>query len=216
MKTIQSLLFLSISLISSQAFCQFSFGIKSGYVRAWQDYGDVLLPDGARIHVHGFQASTMIYYQINKHVRIGAEPGFVQRGAACEPGFSTFNSDTEIHLNYADLPLFCTFVVPMCQNKLEAFWKVGAGTSVILSGYRQVNIFTNDNTPQQTKLLFSGPFPSRRWDFGVYGGLGVALNVGHNQFRLESNFYGGATNFAQRAISENRTVFIGLGYLYSL
>lgn len=202
--------------MSTEAVAQLSVGVKSGYVRAWQDYGDVILPEWAQTHIHSYQASVLLHYQLNKHLEIGIEPGLVQRGAACEPGFSTFNSDTEIHLNYAELPLLMTFKVPFCQDRLEAYAKGGVGTSFILTGYRQVNVFSSNEDPQQTKLNFTGFRAPRRWDIGFHGGMGISCRIGTGKILLESTFYGGMRDFAAPLSSQNRSIFVGLGYLYSL
>lgn len=216
MKTLQSLLFLSIFLISSQAFCQFSFGIKTGYVRAWQDYGNVPVPADAVIHINGVQATTVISYEVNQFLSIGAEPGFVQRGAACVPGFTTFFSDTKFILNYAELPILVSLRVPFCHNKFEAFGKGGFGSSVILSGRREIRVFGGDQEPELSKLDFSRIGPFNRIDYGLYGGFGLAMTIGSNKILIESAIYRGLRDFTPPTASQNRSLFVGLGYLYNL
>ena len=100
MKIIRCTLVIFCCLSVMQLQAQFVLGLKSGATKAWEDYGDVVTPDGANIHINGFQLSGLAYYKITPNFWVGMEPGWVERGAACEPGFLIFNEDTKLFLNY--------------------------------------------------------------------------------------------------------------------
>lgn len=202
--------------LSVDAVGQLSVGIKSGYVRAWQDYGDVFLPEGAVTHLHSFQTSVQMYFRINERLEVGVEPGWVKRGAACEPGFTTFNGDTDLHLQYLELPLLFTGRLPVWRDRLEAFGKAGAGVSMVLSGYRQVNSPLTPIGVQTVLLNFNQNESLQRWDVGLHGGLGLACRLGPGKLQLESTMYAGLLDFINSTSSQNRGLFVGLGYLYDL
>ena len=88
MKKLKLLCLLFTFLFIQESNAQISIGIKGGYSRAWQNYGDVVVPDDAITHIHGFHANLQGYYAFNKYFQIGIEPGFARRGAACIPGWN--------------------------------------------------------------------------------------------------------------------------------
>ena len=94
MKKIKVLLAVVTFLLTFSLQAQFSYGVEASFIRAWEDYGDVEIPEGGQIHVNGPQFTVLANYDLGKYFRIGLEPGYAQRGAACEPGFLIFNSDT--------------------------------------------------------------------------------------------------------------------------
>lgn len=216
MKSLQFLFILSFCLLTLQATAQFSLGVKAGYLRAWQEYGDVDLPEDAEIHVNGYQISALAYFRISNYLEVGVEPGFVKRGAACVPGFTSFDSDTRFLLNYAELPMMVSAKLPFSKNRFEVYGKTGFGASVVIRGIQEEIILSSDAPPERTQMEFGSSSRFNRWDYGLYGSLGFAVHAGSHKFFLESSFYNGFRNFDQFNTSKNRSLFVGLGYLMRL
>jgi len=204
--------------ITFQIRAQFSVGVRGGYIKAWEEYGDVDLPDNAKIHVNGFQVSALAYFEIIKHINIGLEPGYTQRGAACVPGFVVFNEEAKLFFNYIELPLMIKARFPVCNDKLEIFGKAGYGTSRIMTAFQEIQDLGSDEPPVRTEIDLNPRFGINinRWDQGIYGGLGVAYNVRNNLLFLESNYYFGLKDVDTSKTSKNRSIHLGLGYLLKL
>lgn len=213
MKNLKLVLLVVLSGLTSQAFAQFSVGIRGSYVKAWEEYGNVGLPDDAQIHVHGFQVSALAYYSLNKYLQVGIEPGFVRRGAACEPGFIIFNNDTKLLLNYVELPIMLKGRLPLLNNKLEIFGKVGYGVSRLTSAHRELMMLGTTEPPIKIKLDVNNNESLNNFDHGLYGGLGVGFNMGKNQLFLEANFYHGMKDVDTWNTSKNRSMQLGAGYM---
>jgi hypothetical protein len=216
MKTLRFLFILSFCLLTLQATAQFSLGVKAGYLRAWQEYGDVGLPDDALIHINGFQVSALAYFPISNYLEVGLEPGFAKRGAACVPGFTSFDSDTRFLLNYAELPLMISAKIPFLQNRFAFYGKTGFGASAVITGTREDITLGSDAPPQRTKMDFGASSRFNRWDYGLYGSLGFSYTMGINRLFLDVSYYNGLRDFDQFNTSKNRSLFIGLGYLAGL
>ncbi len=191
---------------------QFSLGIKGGYTKAWQDYGDTEVPENAIIHVNRMNVSAMAYYRLGKHLELGVEPGFVERGAACIPGFGLFFvGDTKYLLNYVELPLM---LQASWGNKFVFFSKIGYGGSYVLSGTRVVTdlIFT-DNPPKRDAIDFDDPsYNLNRWDHGIYGGIGVAYNFDIHRLFFSLEYYHGLKDVEKLNASQARSINFNLGY----
>ena len=197
------------------SFAQISVGIKTSQVKAWEEYGDVGLPDDARIHIHSVKVAATVYATVTNYLEIGIEPGYVQRGAACEPGFIIFNEDTKLMLNYFELPLLAKFNLKTKNQKGELFCKIGGSASYAMSAYRE--IMENESRPfSRTKLTFDEFGSMERWDYGVFGGLGLAYKLGPGKLSLEANYYHGLPDVDPFNRSENRSLEFGLGYSFSL
>lgn len=197
---------------------QFSLGVRGGYIRAWEEYGDVNLPPDAQIHVERIQFTTLAYYTINKYLSIGLEPGFAQRGAACIPGWNNgpggFIGDTKFLLNYVELPLMIKGILPVLKQ-LHLQGKVGYGISRIVSASQETSFPGIDQAPVKSKLDFAVNPNLRKWDNGVYGSVGIAYNLGKNQLFAETVFYAASRDFDQMSTSQNRSIHIGIGYMRS-
>ena len=208
----------SVILFNSSAQAQFSLGIRGGYVRAWEEYGDVNLPADARIHVDRMQYTALAYYSINKYLRVGVEPGFVQRGAACIPGWveapGGFTGDTKFLLNYVELPIMIQGSLPVFkQLHLQA--KAGYGISYIVSASMETSFPGTDQPSVMSKLDFAANPNLRKWDNGLYGAAGFAYYFGKNQLFAETVFYAASRDFDQENTSKNRSIHIGIGYMRS-
>ncbi len=216
MKTIKYLFLLTICSISLQIQAQFSFGVKTGITRAWEDYGDVEIPEDGETHVYRFNVSGLAYYQFSNYFSFGAEPGYVERGAACEPGFIIFNQDTKLFLNYVEMPLMLAGNLPLFKNKIEVFGKMGYGASFITTAFREVSDFGSDAPPEKTKLEFGENATLNRWDHGIYSGAGFGFNFGKNQIFLETDYYFGLKDAEKFNTSKNRSLNFNVGYLFQL
>ncbi len=218
MKVLKCFLLFTLCLSFQQLHAQFSLGLKGGYINAWQDYGDVELPENAQIDVNGINISALAYFRINKYLQIGIEPGFVQRGAACIPGWMPiFEGDTAFELNYVEAPLMVSGNLPLFKSRFEVFGKLGYGVSYLASAYREETAgWGNDNPVIRTKMDLGENSILNQFDHGAYSGLGIAYNFGVHQVFIESNYYRGFTNAERFNQSQNRSVNFNLGYIISL
>lgn len=205
-----------------EAQSQISFGIKTGYTRARQDYGSIELPDDAEVHVEGFHISTLAYFQVSKYFRIGVEPGYIERGAACIPGWidrGSFVGDTKFLLKYVELPIMFSGVLPLFKNKVELSAKTGYGMSFMIKGFQEVEeipFLGNDASVTRTKMNFDEFSNLNRWDNGIYGGCGIGYNLGRSQIFVEFDYYWSLKDADKENISKNRSYDISLGYLFRL
>tara|TARA_R110001592_G_scaffold40359_3_gene132592 strand:+ start:4073 stop:4741 length:669 start_codon:yes stop_codon:yes gene_type:complete len=220
MKTIRFFILSFVLGAASPALqAQITVGLKTGYTQAWEDYGDVNLPDDAIIHVNRFNVTTMGYYRLTPHFSLGIEPGFVKRGAACVPGWwgdtPGFSGDTQLTLNYVEMPLMLAANVPFWSQKLEFKAKLGYGLAYMVSANeKRVDLETNEE-------LFKGKvdFDRRnlnRWDNGVYLGIGFGYQIGKGSLLLESTYFRSPKNADESNASKNRSVNINLGYAFLL
>jgi hypothetical protein len=104
MKNIKYLIAFLLFGLSFQLFSQLSIGVvKTDMSKpGWSMVMMQMFQEDAKIHVDRFQISGLSYLELSKHFKIGAEPGFVQRGAACFPGFVNFIGDTKLFSNYIE------------------------------------------------------------------------------------------------------------------
>lgn len=218
MKTSKNFFILILCVFTFQINAQFSLGVRGGYIKAWEEYGDVNLPDNAKIHVNGFQVSALAYFEVLKHISIGLEPGYAQRGAACVPGFVVFNEEAKLFFNYIELPLMIKVRFPFSNGKLEIFGKTGYGKSRIMKAFQEIKDLGSDEPPVRSEIDLNPRFGINinRWDKGIYGGLGIACNIRNTQLCLESNYYLGLKDVETSTTSKNRSIHVGLGYLIKL
>lgn len=215
MKTTLFLLTLLSGLYLTPLSAQFSIGLKSGLTRAWEDYGDTDLPDDAVIHVNGYHISGLAYYHFNNRWQLGIEPGFVQRGAACVPGFGIFDRDTRLLLNYVELPLKIAYAQPLIKDRVALSGRFGFGTALITTAYQEVIDLSGNTPPERTRLPADGS-AVRQWDHGLHGGLGLGYNLGRNQLFLSGDYYYGLRDVDPSFASQNRNLNFALGYLIRL
>ncbi len=216
MKIIRCILFFVSCCLFLPLQAQFVFGVKSGATKAWEDYGDVATPDGANIHINGFQLSAMAYYKLSPNFWVGMEPGWVERGAACEPGFIIFNEDTKLFLNYLEVPVLVATQVPIYKRKLYLRAKAGFGAAYIASAFREVRDLNNVEPTTRNHLSFDGEDAMNRWDYGVHGGLALSYAIGKHEVLLDGNYYYGLPDVDAFFTSRNRTLNLSIGYLIHL
>lgn len=219
MKTLKFLFLFLFCCSLSQLHAQWSIGVEGGYTNAWEEYGDVGLPEDAEIDVSGFNVSGLAYFQLSKHFKIGVEPGFIQRGAACVPGWQPiFEADTKLFLNYVEAPVMISGNIPLFKSKFEIFAKAGYGASYLTSAFREEMVVLPDgDVPvNRTKMELGEDSMLNRWDHGVYGSFGFGYNMGIHQIFVASDYYMGLTDAERFNQSENRNVNFNIGYMISL
>lgn len=219
MKTIKlTALLVALLLVSLSSNAQLSFGVEGGYTKSKQHYGELELPENANTSVNGFNVSGLLYYNFGKYFRVGVEPGIAKRGAACEPGWQpVFEGDTKLHTTYFELPLMVSGGLPLLNDKIEVYGKLGYGQSTIIAGNREIIDFNSDDPPTRTRIAVGKTEQARKWDHGLYGSLGVGYNIGKHQIFLESDYYFGLKDFDRLNTSKNRSNnFLNFGYMFRL
>ena len=205
-------------LFIHQATAQFSLGLKSGYTRSLQHYGDVVLPEDGQRHINGYQISVPVNYRLTSFLQIGLEPGVIRRGAACLPGWNwgtiipTDLYDAKFKLDYTEIPLTVSYNVDLLKDKLGVFGKIGYGVSYLMKGTME-EILLNDAT---APILSDVTSQLNRFEHGFYGGFGVYHYLKGNQIFLECDFYRSPLNVDKFNVSKNRSLDISLGYAFVL
>jgi len=209
-------LLLSVSLFVTGLSAQITLGVNVFYNDAWQQYSEDLLISRQQVYIHNVGASATVAYAIDQHLSLVVEPGFVQRGAACLPGFELPNGGSEATLvgNYIELPVTLQGHLFAWQNKLQFFAKAGAGYSYLAGGYRQIDF--EDASAQRTRLDMSQEPNLNRLDFGFYGGGGVGIKAGPGYLTAEFRYYHGMPDVDKTQVSKNRATSYGLGYRIAL
>lgn len=216
MKKMNFVFLLLCSLITFQTQAQITIGVKGGYTKAWENYGDArdLLPEDAEIDIDGFNVSLIAQYQIGKRFNIGIEPGLTRRGAACFPGWNLginpIFQDNEWHLSYVELPVIASYSLPLIPNSLDIVGKLGGGVAYLVKG---VAVWESDSAEPWINPITDAV---NRWDYGVHTGFGLKKHLGKHQIILDADMYLAFKDVDENVTSKNRSVDISLGYLYTL
>lgn len=218
MKNLKLITLLLSLLFIQESTAQLTIGIKGGYSRAWQNYGDVIVPEGARIHIDGFHGNLQGYFALNNYLQIGIEPGLARRGAACIPGWNgginpnpVFPGDSKFLLNYIELPLMIRGALPLITDRFNIFAKAGYGGAIIASGIRE-----NEMTGERSKLLVRDVLSDlNTWDHGIYSSIGFTVNLKRSQIFMSSDYYFGLIDAERFSTSKNRALNFNLGYTYT-
>ena len=196
---------------------QTSLGLKTGYTKAWMDYGEVPLPDNAIIHINRIHVSALAYKQLNSFLRVGIEPGYLSRGANCEPGFAGgFRGDTKLILNNVELPLMCSAHIPLVKNQVGLMANVGYGVSYTIAAFRETRDLDGIIPTTRERLDFDGFRPPQRWSHGLYGGLGISKKIKGNDVFIKADYHYGFVDIDVLNTSKHRSLQYGLGYLFQL
>lgn len=215
MKNLNYLVLILCGLFFTQSIqAQISIGLKAGYTNAWEDYGDIDLPENAEIDINSMNVYLLTSYEINKYLDITIEPGFIQRGAACVPGWTPiFEGDTKFFLSYIDIPLFVQGNVPLFNNRIEIFGKLGYGLSYMVKAVREEMIFDSDEPALRFDMDYS---LFNRLDHGFHASSGIAYNLNKHQLFLETAYYRGMLDAEINNTSKNNNININVGYRYKL
>lgn len=216
MKSLTTLILLLLCLSPALVNAQVSVGIKGGYTTAWEYY-NTDLPEGAEISVDGFNVSTMLYTPLGKHLQVGIEPGYAQRGAACIPGWQPiFAADTRLYLHYIEAPIMISGKIPFWKGRMEIYGKAGYGVARLVRAYQQNTLTDWENPEEKEKINLRGFSGINKWDHGAYTAAGIGLNAGPGKLIYETNFYLGLRDADRSNTSKNRSLNFNLGYMLSL
>jgi len=211
----KTLLLLVILVFLLPLAAQTTLGMKAHYVTAWQEYGDLPI-NGFDQRIHGYGVSAELSFEMSQRLRLNVSPGYVRRGAACEPGFIAFApivgvQDATIYTNYLELPLKLQLEWPIVR-KLSALAEFGGGIAYMISGHRDI-VFFNPTIPIENQPLdFEIESTLNRLDFGLHGGLGLSYDIGSAKVQLLGNYYHGFLDVTDTNTSLNRTLTLVLGY----
>ena len=207
--------------ISINAHAQFSFGIKGSYHNAWQEYGDDFGGNGTDLKIKGFSTSLMAYYSMGKYVEIGIEPGYIRRGAACEPGFFLNNpyltGDATLYANYLTTPFLIKAKKSLFKGCMEIFVKGGGSPSYLVDGYRQLDLeWGPDEDTQIQDINFDEEPNLRRWNWGLNGGAGIGIRLGLGALQLSYELYHSLMDMNEELTSKNRNAGWAMGYVIQI
>ena len=203
----------ALTMICSQIDAQVEIGISGGYTNAWQNYGDVNLPEDAQIDVNGINLSLQLYYKFSPYVSVGIEPGFIEKGAACVPGWQPiFSGDTEFLLDYIEMPIMIGGHLPLLNDRIEMTAKLGMAGSYLVAGKRKEIYLNNDTPAEMFDIDLKDNTLLNRWDYGMQSGFGIGYNLGIHKIILECAYYHGLTNAEIWNTSQNRNVSYKVGY----
>ena len=203
-------------LFSIHSHAQFSLGLKGGATKAWQNYGEVELPEDAVTHVWGYNISLMTYYKLGNHIELGMEPGYIKRGAACIPGWNigsqpVFEGDTKFLLDYVEIPLFVYGKVPVYKDRIRFMAKAGYGISFMIKAIREEMIIDSDSPPNRFEMATRQSSLLNWIDHGFYFGSGFELKIKNHYVFLESDFYLSPVDTEKFNTSQNRNISFCIG-----
>ncbi|MGK0317767.1 MAG: hypothetical protein ACI86M_004013 [Saprospiraceae bacterium] len=212
----RNIILTTLFVISIQMICfsQFFIGAKAGYTSSWPDYGDIELPEDAQTDINGYNINVILNYSITKKISVGLEPGYVNRGAACLPGWSpVWEGDSELLINYIELPLLLKYKWKL-TNKLSLNINAGYGASYLVSAYRSVRNSV-DEPAMVTQLDVSDVWDSstKRLDHGLYLGSGFSYELGIGSIVSDIRYYQGVPNIERRNFMKNRSLSFSVGYM---
>ncbi len=205
-----SLLFLL--LFSTSLSSQTTLTITTQMGKAWQNYGDDFPINGYEQNITHYGFSAAVFRAINHRLAIGVAPGFMRRGAACEPSFAPGNRlvppisqiDATLYLNYLQLPFFLRAEFPI-WGKLEVVAQGGAGFAYLLSGFREITYFNNFVPDERLDLDFDGVDQNlNRFDFGWTSSIGFGYPIGKGKLRISGEHYYSFLDMNQNNTSLNR------------
>ncbi len=203
---------------------QTTLTIKGQNGKSWQNYGDDFPINGYDQNISHYGFSAEIFRLLTNRVSIGVAPGFMRRGAACEPGFFPTGDlvapfpafDATVFLDYVQLPVLVRVEFPIA-GRLSIFGQGGAGLSYLAGGYREITFFGTIPSMEERRLDFDGQDENlNRFDFGWSSTLGFGFRIGKGMVRVSGEHYYGFLDMNQNNTSLNRNWGIGLGYQISL
>lgn len=197
---------------------QVSLGVRAFYNNAWQQYDESLLILRENVYIHNAGAAATVEYAIDPHFSLVVEPGFVQRGAACLPGFGLPVGGSEVTFvgSYVEMPVLAQAHLYALQNKLQFFVQAGAGYSYLMKAHRKFD-FVNPEAPSQRERINFDQEPNiNRLDFGYYGGGGIGIKAGPGYLTATCRYYHGMPDVDDFQVSKNRAMSYGVGYKISL
>ena len=200
-----------------RAFSQIVLGAKFTANHNWQKYAEGTNAANADLSVWGKGASVSALYQLDDHFAIGVEPGLVQRGTKCEPGFILpYPGDAKLVCNFVDLPIVAEVSWKVWRDRLLFFGKIGGGMSRLVSGYREISSINPEVPVNRNDLVLDNEQQLRRWEKGLQGGVGLGVKAGPGYINFETRYYHGLTDANKFLTSKNRSLGYSLGYRIAL
>lgn len=191
---------------------QASFGVVSGYNRSQTKY-DVEVPEDAHTHINSWHVSGLLTLPLANRLKLNADFGFIQRGAACMPGWVNFNQDSELRLEYAQISTNISWDI-IRLKRLTISGYLGAGGSHLLSANEQVEDQWSDNTIRR-EVDLGDDSRLNRMDLGAnYGGY-IKYRVGCGELVSRIGGYRGFRQVNKENFSQNRDFLLSLGYAQS-
>lgn len=214
---------LLLSVLCFQLSAQLTAGLKVQSGKSWQDYtfAEGVPPiDGYNQRITHQGISAELFYQLqNPRFQLGIAPGFVQRGAACEPGFLGDNpflaQEATLYANYIQAPLLVRFR-PLLKKRFSLFTQVGGGLGYLVGGYRDVVFWNPDEPSEKQPLVFDNEPSLNRIELGLQGGFGLSYQLGPGELQLSGDYYHGLTDMNKNFGSLHRAWSVGLGYAFRL
>ena len=213
MKQLKYILIIIGLIFATIAQSQSYIGFQAGYTKASEDYGNAVVPDDARTHIHGAMAGLIVRREFGR-AYIDLEPQYRRRGAACFPGFVRFVGDTEFQLDYFELPVTIGFKA-LKMNRVDISPRIGYSLAYFLGGnsitYRGLG---EDRISEETPLDQSD-FNSidHTFHFGVQTGYALDDKI---TLLGTVNHSRGLVNTVKEVSSKHRAIAISLGMLYKL
>ena len=223
MKTKHLFLFTSLFFFSLNINAQWSFGIKGSINQTWMGTGFNYFSTNSQAKANGLGTSLQLYYNTNKHLSFGVEPGYAQRGAIrpysymvwCGMGLDDFQyNDASIYTDYVQIPLFVKYRIGAFNQKMELAGKIGYGVSYATSGYQQAELITRDPEGTDIKPIeFGGDSGFRTWDMGTFAGLSLGWHFPFGTVVAEYELYRGSISIHEYFSSlKNQGIAYSLGY----
>jgi hypothetical protein len=204
----------SFVLLSIQLAGQTAVGVLGGLNRSHEQY-DVELPDDARTHVYGYHASAYLETALLNRLRLAVEAGYIQRGAACEPGFIIFNQDTELRLNYGRLaPSLLLDVLRLGEFSAQIY--AGGEGSYLFSGNRTITNMVDGSKFERSLDLQDENSNMNRFDYGYNFGLMLRYGAGPGHVVARAGGYRGLAQIDRENFSLSRDWLASVGYLIQL
>lgn len=204
-----------VSLLTlTTTYAQLSVGVLSGYNRSQTQY-DVEVPEDAHTHIHSYHVSGWLSATLGNRTRLNTELGFIQRGAACMPGWVNFNQDSELRLQYGQLAVNLSYDL-LRWNRLTIAPYLGAGGSYLLSANETVEDPFNGFKMRRDVALDTDNSRLRRFDAGLHYGGVISLRAGCGSLFTRIGGYRGFFHVNHDDFSLNRDWVVSLGYSQSL
>jgi len=203
------LLLLSFTAIRAQT----SFGVLSGYNRSQTQY-DVEVPEDAHTHIHSWHVSGWMTVPLGNRIKLNTELGFIQRGAACMPGWVDFNQDSELRLQYGQLAVNTSYDLIRWKRLTIAAY-LGAGGAYLLSANETVLDSWNDWEIRRELDLDDGNSQLNRLDLGAHYGGVISFRAGCGQLLTRIGGYRGFVHVNEDNFSLSRDWVVSLGYAQS-
>lgn len=202
------LLILFSTLFANSLSAQISIGIQGGLNSAILNLSNKA-PEATLSYNNGFVFGTIINYKINKIFSLQSEPRYIQKGERAKLDLGNIKTDSKIHYNYLELPIYC--VTEFTESQLIPFALAGINLGYLLNVKAESIFMGKEGTYDVTddyKMLDIAV------DFGV--GLKYKVTVS-TSLLLNARYSYGIYDISKSEGSVNtRGIQLLLGLLYKL